>query len=65
MKNISRNPSSLENYQLSFDDLVGDNITFFNKDLDTPNSFGLRKSKIEHPDDCECFKCEDGRTRDR
>ena len=35
MKNISRDPSSLENYQLTFDDLVGDNITFFNKDLDT------------------------------
>ena len=58
MKNILKNPSPLENHQMTFDDLMGDDTTFFNKDLDTPNSFGLRKALIEHSDDCECFECE-------
>ena len=58
MKNISKELSTLENYQMTFDELMGDDMTFFNKDLDTPDSYRLRKAKIEHSDTCICLDCE-------
>ena len=63
MKNISKNLSPLEEHQSTFDELLGK--TFFNKDLETPSSFGIRKAKIEHVDDCECLNCEEERNLDR
>ena len=54
MKNISREPNVLKGQQMSFDDLMGDDMTFFNKDLDTPDSYGLRKAILEHSETCVC-----------
>ena len=59
MKNISKEPSFLTGQQMSFDDLMGDDITFFNKDMDTPTSYGLRKAILEHSDTCNCLDCEE------
>ena len=44
---------------MSFEDLMGDDMTFFNKDLDTPDIYGLRKSMLEHSETCMCLDCEE------
>ena len=59
MKNISKELNILEGQQMSFDDLMGDDMTFFNKDLDTPDSYGLRKALLEHSETCGCLDCEE------
>ena len=59
MKNISKEPSILKGQQMSFEDLMGDDMTFFNKDLDTPDIYGLRKSMLEHSETCMCLDCEE------
>ena len=43
--------------QLSFDDLLGDDLTFFNKDENTKGYFNEREELLEHDEDCECLKC--------
>ena len=43
--------------QLSFDDFLGEDFRFFNKDIDTNGTYKKRKQALEHVDDCECFKC--------
>lgn len=58
MKNISKELSPLQGYQLQFDDLLGDDMKFFNKDSDTPDSYRVRESLIEHSEGCECLDCE-------
>ena len=44
--------------QLSFDDLLGDDITFVNKDENTKGSFNEREELLEHDEECDCLKCE-------
>ena len=39
MKSIYK---GLSDYQMKFDDLLGDDEVFFNKDVDTPDSFRMR-----------------------
>ena len=63
MKNISREPNVLKGQQMSFDDLMGDDMTFFKKDLDTPDSYGLRKAILEHSETCVCLDCEEEDTK--
>ena len=57
MKNTSRSLDIAGDFQLSFNDLL-DGESFFNKDKDTSDSFRVRKSLLNHVDDCECFRCE-------
>jgi len=52
MQNILR-----KNKQISFDDFLGEDITFFNKDVDTDGTSKQREQALEHVDDCDCFKC--------
>jgi len=51
-----KNTSSLDR-QLSFDDLFGDDLLFFNKDVDTRGKYNKRKKSLIHDDECECFTC--------
>ena len=46
-----------QNEQMSFDDFLGEDFRFFNKDVDTKGLHKERKQVLEHMDDCECFKC--------
>ena len=57
MQNISKELNILNDYQMKFDDLLGDSISFFNKDMDTPDSFRIREALLEHDEECECLKC--------
>ena len=52
MQNILR-----KNEQLSFDDFLGEDFRFFNKDINTDGTHKRRKQALEHPEDCECFRC--------
>ena len=49
--------NTLENKQLSFEDILGNDIKFFNKDVDTKGSFKDREKALEHDEDCDCMDC--------
>lgn len=51
-----KNTSSL-NRQLSFSELLGNDLLYFNKDVDTKGEYNKRKKTLEHVDECECFAC--------
>ena len=51
-----KNTSSLDR-QLSFDDLFGDDLLYFNKDVDTKGKYNKREKSLIHDDECECFTC--------
>jgi len=59
MKSIYK---GLNDYQMKFDDLLGDDEVFFNKDMGTPDSFRMREALLEHDEECDCLKCFDERT---
>ena len=46
-----------KNEQISFDDFLGEDFRFFNKDINTEGSYKEREQALDHPDDCECFRC--------
>ena len=46
-----------KNEQLSFDDFLGEDFRFFNKDLNTDESHRTREQVLEHLDECDCFTC--------
>lgn len=46
-----------KNKQLSFDDFLGDEISFFNKDKSVRGSHTEREQSLEHEEDCDCTTC--------
>ena len=41
----------------AFQELLGEQLSFFNKDINSTDLFKLRKQALEHEDDCSCEAC--------
>ena len=52
MKNILK-----EDRQLSFEEFLGKDIPYFNKDMDTKDTHHIRERAVEHDEECECTYC--------
>jgi len=46
-------PDDRDSFQL----LLGEDLSFFNKDANQENLFALRKQALEHDDECDCDFC--------
>lgn len=46
-------PDNKDRFQL----LLGEDITFFNKDANQDELFALRKQALEHDEECDCDFC--------
>ena len=46
-----------QNDQISFDDFLGEDFRFFNKDMDTDGSHKKREKTLIHSDECDWFDC--------
>lgn len=47
------------NEAMTLQDLMGEDAQLFNKDSSTESPYKKRKSSLEHPEDCECKRCEE------